>query len=69
MTSRPSRSRSTCKRRRERPELVGVVLAAGVVAIVALLADNATLVGIADDVLIPIIAAFELAALRVSMGF
>ena len=53
----------------ENPELVAVVVAAGVLAIAALLADDVTIVGIADDVLIPIIAALEWAALRMSMGF
>lgn len=35
------------------PEMVGVLLLAGIVAIIALLADDVTLVGIADDVAIP----------------
>ena len=53
----------------ENPELVGVIVAAGIVAIIALIADDATLVGIADDVLIPIIGALEWVALRMSFGF
>ena len=51
------------------PELVAAILAAGAVAIVALLLDDVTLVGIADDVLIPIIGALEWMALRMTMGF
>lgn len=49
----------------ENPALAGTIVAAGVVAIIALVADDATLVGIADDVLIPIIAALEWVAVRV----
>jgi len=49
---------------REHPELPWVVLGLGAVAIVALVADDATLAGIADDVLVPIIAALMRSAWR-----
>jgi len=49
---------------RQHPDLVATVAGLGIVAILALLADDATVVGIADDVLIPIIAAMEWVALR-----
>lgn len=49
---------------REHPGLVATIAALGVVAIIALIADDASLVGIADDVLIPIIAKMEWVALR-----
>jgi hypothetical protein len=42
---------------RAHPELAWAVLALGTVAIIALVADDVTLAGIADDVLVPIIAA------------
>ncbi|MBZ8142669.1 hypothetical protein CLD22_22570 [Rubrivivax gelatinosus] len=54
---------------RDHPELTSAILLAGAAAIALLLADDATLVGIADDVLIPILAALEWAALRMSVGF
>ncbi|KTE34623.1 MULTISPECIES: eCIS core domain-containing protein [unclassified Sphingopyxis] len=49
----------------ENPGMAGTIVAAGTIAIIALLADDATLVGIADDVLIPIIGALEWVAARV----
>jgi hypothetical protein len=51
---------------RENPELIGVIIGAGAIAIVALIVDDATIVGIADDVLIPIIGALEWVALRLA---
>lgn len=54
---------------RENPGLAGVVAAAGIVGIIALIADDATIAGIVDDVLVPIIAALEWVALRMSLGF
>ena len=54
---------------RNNPELVAVIAGAGIAAILLLIADDATLVGFADDVLIPVIAALEWVALRMSFGF
>jgi hypothetical protein len=49
----------------QNPGIAGTIVGLGVVAILALLADDASGVGIADDVLIPIIAALQRVALRV----
>lgn len=54
---------------RNNPELAGVIAAAGIAAIIVLVADDATLAGIADDVLIPLIGSLEWVALRMSFGF
>jgi hypothetical protein len=50
------------------PELVGVIIGAGIVAIVVLIADDVTIAGIVDDVLIPIIAALEWVAIRMAVA-
>jgi hypothetical protein len=53
---------------RKHPELVGIVIVAGLAAIVVTLADDVTLVGIADDVLLLIFGALEWTALRLSFA-
>lgn len=53
---------------RAHPELVWTVIGAGAGAIVALIADDATIAGIADDVLVPIIGALEWVALRMAFA-
>jgi hypothetical protein len=49
---------------REHPDLPWVVLGLGTVAIIVLVADDATLAGIADDVLVPLIATLMRVAWR-----
>jgi len=49
---------------RQHPEIAWTILILGVVGIIALAADDVTLVGIADDVLIPVIAALMRVAWR-----
>lgn len=48
----------------EHPNIAGSIAGVGVAAIIALLADDATGAGVADDVLIPIIGALEWVAAR-----
>ncbi|MEP9359588.1 DUF4157 domain-containing protein [Sphingomonas sp. KR3-1] len=48
----------------ENPNLTAFIAGAGVGAIIGLIADDATIIGIADDVLVPIIAALEWVAVR-----
>lgn len=50
------------------PELVWAVIGLDAIAIVGLIADDATIAGIADDVLVPILAALEWAAARMAWG-
>lgn len=51
----------------ENPELVGVIIALGVVAIIALVADDLTIAGVADDWMVPIVAALEWVAIRIAL--
>ncbi|MGY6275048.1 eCIS core domain-containing protein [Methylomonas sp. MgM2] len=51
------------------PDLINYILLGGAVIILALIADDLSGVGIADDVLVPIVGALEWVALRLSFSF